>query len=97
MDEKYPPRPKYPRSSYGPPLLSRSLCHYLGVEAISEGKLGILKAMIDILNGHMGMAFEEEYYGLKAMPKTNRVVLRVIDASKFRPILPGRQPFNGLN
>jgi hypothetical protein len=93
MDETYPKRHERP---VGSPSLRWALCHYLGVIALWEKKIGLLKPILESNNTEFEWAFHREYEKLKQLPKTNREILRVVDESGYKSIVPPGKKFDRL-
>jgi hypothetical protein len=78
------------------PSLRWALCHYLATVAIYEKKIGVMKPILETDHKQCEMAFEAAYDNLKQFPKTNRELLRVIDESGFKSMVPPGKRFHRL-
>jgi hypothetical protein len=74
----------------------RSLCQYLATVAIYEKKIGAIKPILETDHEQYEMSFHAEYDNLKQLLKFNRELLRVIDESSFKCIVPPGNTFNRL-
>jgi hypothetical protein len=64
--------------------------------ALYEKKIGVMKPILETNRQQCEMSFEAGYDYLKQLPKTNRELLRVIEESGFKSMVPPGKRFHRL-